>query len=143
MKRENFKYADPFTLNSIIAAVAIIIILKGNLKIGIFLLILFIVVLVLLKKYSPGVLIENKFQGPITAKLENGCVSITQITTPLNVDGIKTHTHKPTVYKVVGGTNVYVNKNGIVKAYNPISQLSIKKLTNPPDKCWDELFINS
>lgn len=140
MKRENFKYIDPFTLNSIIAVIAIILILKGNIKIGIFLLIVFIIVLVLLKKYSPGILVENKFNGPVTAKLENGCIAVTKITTPLNIDGIKTYTKNPTVYKIIGGTNVYINKNGSVKAYNPISQLSIQKITTPPDSCWNELF---
>ncbi len=134
MKRENFKYIDPFILNSVISIIAIILILIGEIMLGVFLLILFIFVLVLLKKYSLGVLIENKFKGRVTVILEKGYLSITQITTPINVNGIKTHTQKPTVYKVVGGTNVYINKNGIVKAYNPISQLSIKKLTIPPDK---------
>ena len=142
MIREKFKYIDPFSLTMPVFLYSGILAFKGNFKISILFFILFLVLLYFIKRLSPGLLIENNYNGAITVKLENGCNEITNtFKTPVEIDAVKTDANPNIVYKVIGGTNVYIDKKGIVKAYSPISQLSIVKLTQSPDTCWNKIFM--
>lgn len=141
MIRENLKYIDPLTLTATIALAGAYYSIKGNLKLGFGLLIIFVILILLIKKFSHGLLIENEYNGNAYIKPEAGCNELEPLKqTPVKVDGILTDAQPHKVFKVASGTNVFINKNGIVKTYSPISSLANKYLKTKPDDCWNKIF---
>jgi len=153
MIRKEIKWLDPVTIASITLALSIIpgfIAIKTGNRIYVWIM-LFIVLYFIFIFYkasnSPGLILENEFDGEVKYKPEDGCDPEKLTKVPTNADGINTGKYPGKVYKLHSGTNVYIDKTGEVKAYSPISAwvnpgwVNLNYFKKPQDReCWKKLF---
>ncbi|NSW46445.1 MAG: hypothetical protein HPY79_11585 [Bacteroidales bacterium] len=153
--REKVKFLDPLTQSAIVLAFAvplsgyfgILSIKTGNKNywlVGIILMIIGFYFFLKATK-SPGLILENKFDGKVRYKPEEGCEPLELKKLPAQADGVNTGIYPGKVFKLRSGTNVYIDKKGEVRSYSPVSAWVNKWVTKndftPQElQCWEKLF---
>ncbi|GAB4464181.1 MAG: hypothetical protein Fur0028_15620 [Bacteroidales bacterium] len=145
------KTLDPLTIATIPGLFTILFLglaIKTGNKNYILVILLFVVIFAFLfykATQSPGLILENDFDGKVRFKPEEGCEPQELKELPTKADGINTGIKPGTVFKLRSGTNVYIDKSGNVRSYSPVSAwvnkwVSKKDFTQEELKCWDKLF---
>ena len=152
---EKVKFLGPLTQSAIVLAFAVplsgyfgILSIKTGNKNYAFLVLLLVIIFVLLfirATKSPGLILENEFDGKVRYKPEEGCEPQELKKLPAQADGVNTGIYPGKVFKLSSGTNVYIDKKGDVRSYSPVSAWVNKWVTKndftPQElQCWEKLF---
>jgi len=152
MIRKEIKWLDPITGSFIVglsAGIPFLLAFKTGNRYYFWLVFILVIIAYILfekAKHTPGLILENEFDGEVKYKPEEGCEPKKLTGVPVAADGVNTGIYPGKVFKLRNGTNVYIDKKGNVKAYSPISAWVNpgwvgKNYFNQEElKCWEKLF---